>query len=356
MVVARDFEAVSVPYAAGVAAAMLLPSTMQLPAIPVCSAAAVCLIVIYCRRSGGNPILQAALLFVCGVLSGCSAASLPLHGSFTPFSGALDAFTGAIEGCGLHDEESIALAKALLTGDRSSMSRETVAAFREAGAAHILALSGLHLGIIYGILTKALCWTGRGRVGGIIKSCVTVACCGFYTVMTGSGASVVRAFLFICLNEAARLSPHRRRRPLSVFCAALLVQLCLNPTVIRSVGFQLSYLAMLGIYTLFPVMDSWYPEGAKFDPLRKLWSTAALSISCQIFTAPLAWWHFRSFPVYFLITNIVALPLSETLMLSAMAATAMSAAGLPCGLAAGVCELSSGLLVEFLERVASLPT
>lgn len=356
MVVGRDFEAVSVPYAAGVAAAMVLPPEMQLPGVPVCCAAAVCLLFIYCRRGGGGLLLPMALLFICGALSGCSAASLPFHGSFSPFSGALDAFTGAIEGCGLHDEESIALAKALLTGDRSSLDRATVEAFRKAGAAHILALSGLHLGIIYGILAKALRWIGRGRTGNVIKSCVTVVCCGFYTVMTGSGASVVRAFLFICLNEAAKLSPHRRRRPLSVFCAALLIQLCLNPTVIRSVGFQLSYLAMLGIYTLFPIMDSWFPEGGKFNPLRKLWSTAALSISCQIFTAPVAWWHFRRFPVYFLITNIVALPLSEMLMLSALAATAMSAAGVPCGLAAGVCELSSGLLVEFLGRVASLPT
>lgn len=356
MVVARDFEAVSVPYAAGVAVAMVLPPEMQLPGVPVCCAAAVCLLFIYCRRGCGGLLLPMALLFICGALSGCSAASLPFHADSAPFRGALDAFTAAIEHCGLDDKRSIALAKALLTGDRSSLDRATVEAFRKAGAAHILALSGLHLGIIYGILDKALRWIGRGRTGNVIKSCVTVACCGFYTVMTGCGASVVRAFLFISLNEAARLSPHRRRRPLSVFCAALLIQLCLTPTIIRSVGFQLSYLAMLGIYTLFPIMDSWFPEGGKFNPLRKLWSTAVLSISCQLFTAPVAWWHFRSFPVYFLITNIVALPLSEALMLSAIAATGLNAAGLPCGLAAGACELSSGLLVEFLERVASLPT
>ncbi len=356
MVVERDFEAVSVPYAAGVAVAMVLPPEMQLLGVPVCCATAVCMLFIYCRRNDGSLLLPMALLFICGVLSGCSASCLPFKSDFAPFRGALDAFTAAIEDCGLKDEGSTALAKALLTGDRSSLDRATVEAFRKAGAAHILALSGLHLGIIYGILDKALRWIGRDRIGSAIKSYATVTCCGFYTVMTGCSASVVRAFLFISLNEAARLSPHRRRRPLSVFCAALLIQLCLNPTVIRSVGFQLSYLAMLGIYILFPVMDGWFPKGSKFNLLRKLWSTAAISISCQLFTAPVAWWHFRSFPVYFLITNIVALPLSEVLMLSAIASTALSAAGLPCGIAAGICGTSSELLVEFLKRVASLPT
>jgi len=101
---------------------------------------------------------------------------------------------------------------------------------------------------------------------------------------------------------------------LAVLCGALMLQLTFDPAQITSVGFQLSYLAMLGIYTLFPRIEAWYPSTSGKDPLRKLWSAASLSISCQVFTSPLAWLYFRNFPVFFLISNLTALPLTEIFM------------------------------------------
>ena len=75
---------------------------------------------------------------------------------------------------------------------------------------------------------------------------------------------------------------------------------------------------MAGIFLLFPILEGWYPKGARFDPVRKIWEAAALSISCQVFTGPLAWFRFHTFPTYFLLTNLIALPFTTLLMGSAV--------------------------------------
>ncbi len=205
------------------------------------------------------------------------------------------------------------LLKALLTGDRSGLSRDTVQIFRSSGASHLLALSGLHMGILYLLLTRILWPAGNSPKAKWFRYAAVLFSAGFFTLMTGASPSIVRAFLFIVLNETARLL-HRPRNPLRIFSAALLVQLVLTPSAITSIGFQLSYLAMAGIFLLYPILESWYPPGFRFDPLRKIWQAAALSISCQAFTGPLAWYRFRSFPTYFLITNLLAMPLTSLLM------------------------------------------
>lgn len=224
--------------------------------------------------------------------------------------------------------ETAPLLTALLTGDRSGLSAETTAVFRDSGASHLLALSGLHMGILYllfDILTKPLGHSANARIGRYI---LLTAGTGFFTLMTGAGPSVVRAFLFITLNETLRLL-QRPREAVRVYCLALLIQLALNPTVIGSLGFQLSYLAMAGIFLVYPVLEKWYPEGSRLNPLRWLWNTAALSISCQLFTAPLVWLRFHTFPRYFLTTNLMALPLTSVLMTVAVATLALAAIGLP---------------------------
>ncbi len=356
MVVERDIVAISVPYSTGVALAALLPAAgvpgyavagMSLAVCTLCTA-------LFCRRRGRFGTICLAF-FAAGLFSGYSAALVQAAGGggWNPGKGALEALIKTIDGIGFSGPQTGALAKALLTGQRGGLGGETVASFRAAGAAHILALSGLHLGVIYGILHRCLAVAGRSRAAELTGSTLILAVAGFYVLMTGSSASVVRAYLFICLNELSRLFPGRRRRPLAVFTAALTVQLCADPLVIRSVGFQLSYLAMLGIYLLFPKLDSWFP-GGRMNPLRRIWSASALTISCQIFTAPAVWWHFRSFPVYFLITNLVALPLTEVFIICAVASTATAAAGCCPSPLIYLTDLCGNALIDFLGAVASI--
>lgn len=341
---------ISAAYLAGIAAmAAAGPVTGVLYAAgPASLAAALMSLLLFCRKAGA---VYAAFFFL-GIFTFCSRELCGAIVWQRPEAAqtAFELLKAAIADSGL---DNGALVTALLTGDRSGLSAGTTKAFREAGAAHILALSGLHLGIIYGLLKKMTCWAGRSRISEIAASLAAIAVAGFYVMVTGCGASVMRAFLFICLNEAARLCPGRRRSPMSIYAAALTIQLTLDASVIRSAGFQLSYLAMLGIYLVFPRLDAWYPGSGK-NPLKRIWSASALTISCQVFTAPLVWWRFGSFPVYFLITNLVALPLTEALIICSALSTTAAAAGLCPPPLIHLTDLLSGALLGFLEAVASI--
>ena len=245
------------------------------------------------------------------------------------------------------------LLKALLTGDRSGLPRETVRIFRESGGAHLLALSGLHIGILYLLLSRFLWPLGNSPRARRFRYALTVLAAGLFTLMTGASPSIVRAFLFIFLTETARLLS-RPRNPLRILSTALLIQLVLTPSAISSVGFQLSYLAMAGIFLLFPILDGWYPETSRFDPVRKIWEAAALSISCQVFTGPLAWLRFHTFPTYFLLTNLLALPLTTLLMGTAVTTLALQGIGLCPGFLIHATDTLCCALVRILGIIASM--
>ncbi len=239
---------------------------------------------------------------------------------------------GVIDGIPYKDPQTNALVKALITGDRSGISQETSATFRESGASHILALSGMHLGIIYMILLWIMVPIGNSPAVRKLRCLVMISVTFFYLLATGSSPSTTRAFLFIALNEIHGLSG-RKKSPARVLCVALFIQLAINPLVIESVGFQLSYLAMCGIILLYPRLNAWYPHGMKrngktvTDLPGKIWQGAALSISCQVFTAPLVWIRFHSFPTYFLMTNLLAMPITSVVMMLSILAVVLSAIG-----------------------------
>jgi competence protein ComEC len=301
----------------------------------------------------------ATLFFLLGFFCQCSCTLLPpTPEGWPPASRACAALKRTIAGIPFPHPRSSGIVQALMTGDRSGLSRETTAAFRSSGASHLLALSGLHLGLIYLMVRRMTAMLGNTPAARKSRCVLILAATAFYTLMTGAGPSVVRAFLYICISEGAALSPGRRKEPARILLAALTVQLAIKPSVIGSIGFQLSYLAMLGITVLFPRLQAWYPAPLtrleKADPMRKIWSAAALTLSCQVFTAPLAWLRFHTFPKYFLLTNLLSLPLSGAVMTVSAATVALSAWGL---CPAPLVRLDDALiecLMFVLETVSSL--
>ena len=354
MVVRKDIVAVSIPFSAGVVTAALLPPGGDVPywlAAGSCLAAAVLLCV--CAGRGERTGAVLALFYMLGLFCHASAVArgpVALCGGAVA-ERALAALLRAVDGAGFARERTAALLKALLAGDRAGLDRATIATFRAAGASHILALSGLHLGILYGILQQVLAVLGGSRTARQPRSAAAVGAAAFYLAMTGASPSLVRAFLFILFNELSRLLPGRRRRPVNIFCAALTLQLAVSPQVVGSLGFQLSYLAMLGIVLVYPRLDAWYPSSTRWDPLRRLWRAAALTLSCQVFTAPLVWARFHSFPKYFLLTNLGAMPLTEGFILCALPALWP---GCPPGIK-NLAEYLGQTLLSFLETVAAIP-
>lgn len=311
------------------------------------------------------------------------------------FAGLAADFRSMISSIPFPHEGTAPLVNALLTGDRSSLDGSVMNSFRDSGASHILALSGLHLGIIYGILLKVTSIFGKHPTVKTIRSLIIISLCGIYTLATGASPSLVRAFLFILINETARLT-HRSNNPLRVYCAALFIQTAIDPQVISSTGFQLSYLAMAGIFLLYPALKKWYPqkeaagdmliekgtgptesdglEGVTIDKgccrarrcwtswmktivsaaPRKIWDAAALTISCQVFTGPLAWWKFGTFPKYFLLTNLLSLPLTSAVMLLSVSTSVLFAIGICPDFLISLTDSSASLLLFIMKVISSM--
>lgn len=334
---AGDIVALAIPFAAGVAVGALVsgvagPDTAWM--LPVLSLTLLLSLLPYALLGRCPRLTYAVLFFLLGAFCFLSQALwVPVRPVRTTIpERACAALKRTIASIPFPHERTGGLIQALMTGDRTGLSRETKEVFRRSGASHILALSGLHLGLIYLIIRRALSLAGNTPAVKRIRCVLTLAATGFYTLMTGAGPSIVRAFLYISIREISLLSPGRRHDPARVLLSALTIQLALRPGVITQVGFQLSYLAMLGITILFPALKAWYPASQtrwdRIDPMRRIWNGAALTLSCQAFTAPLAWIRFHSFPKYFLLTNLLALPLSSAVMTASAVTVALSALGL----------------------------
>lgn len=353
MVAERDIVLVSVPFAVGAAASAWLfePAAAHFFFLSVT-------VLLFLLSLGKADGIQAycLLFFSLGGFCGCGSALFGHALQDVPAFAekALAGLQSLIENVPFRHERTSALLRALLTGQRDMLPAESMKAFRDAGASHILALSGLHLGMIYMIAGKLLLVLGNSRPACILRSILLLALSAFYSVVTGASPSIVRALLFIALNEFVRNSPGRERDPMKVWCAGLFLQLVIMPPAISSTGFQLSYLAMLGIFTLFPKMEGWYPGKGRWDPFRKMWCAMALSCSCQLFTAPLVWLRFGTFPKYFILTNILALPLVSALITSAVACLALSAAGICPGWLAIMTDSLAELLQGCLEIIAGM--
>jgi competence protein ComEC len=264
----------------------------------------------------------------------------------------------AVDSIPFSDPQTNAVIKALLTGERADIPSSVATVFRDSGASHILALSGFHLGIIYGIVRALLSVLGSRRKTLILRAAATIAACGLYTLATGAGASIVRAFLFITIHETASLT-HRHHSTASVLFSALVIQLAISPGSITSVGFQLSYAAMAGIAFIYPwLRDIWpgnpFDDGRLTKAVRWIWNSAAMSFSCQVTTAPLAWIYFHSFPRHFLLTNLLALPLSSLIIPAGLATTALNAAGICPKPLVSITESLVRILVQSLEIISGM--
>lgn len=258
-----------------------------------------------------------------------------------------------IESIPFEKNDTNALVSALIAGDRSEIPLHIAEAFRSSGASHILALSGLHLGMVYAIIRRSLSPIGNSPAAEHAKALLTLIFCGAYTLCTGAGASIVRAFLFILLNEAARLTG-RFRSTASLLFSALLIQLVMDPGSIESVGFQLSYAAMAGIAFIFPRLKSLWRGNGRRGPMKWIWDSAAMSIACQITTAPVAYHYFGTFPQYFLLTNMIALPLTGLIIPAALAVTLLTGLGICPKILTRATEMLMTALTEALDIIATM--
>ena len=245
-----------------------------------------------------------------------------------------------------------ALIKALLTGNRSEIPKDITEAFRNSGSSHILALSGLHLGIIYLIISKILSLAGGSPKARLAQGILCITTCTIYSFATGAGASIIRALIFVTIREIARLL-NRQPDLKDILASSLIIQLTLYPADISNIGFQLSYAAIAGIAWIHPYLKEIWPEDS--EPfLKRIWDSASISISCQLTTGPLAWFYFGTFPQYFILTNLIALPLTGLIIPAALLTIVLSAMGICPSLLIQGTEILVNALCNSLEIIASI--
>jgi competence protein ComEC len=205
------------------------------------------------------------------------------------------------------------IARALLLGDKSGLETDTRDVFSNTGTMHILAVSGLHVGIIYLIAGWVLGIIPVLKSRVFLRTFLLLGVIWAYAVLTGLSPSIFRAavmFTFLSLGRPAG----RLINTYNILAAAAWVLLLIDPWNIMQVGFQLSFLAVWGIVTLQPPIERlWY---LPYKPLRYLWSLAAVSIAAQVATAPLSIYVFDQFPLLFIPANLFAVPLAFVVMLT----------------------------------------
>jgi len=207
---------------------------------------------------------------------------------------------------GLEGKE-FAVASALLLGQKDMLDNETLQAYSGSGVMHILCVSGLHVGVIFIIISFLLGFMKKKGWQLYLKTALILITIWAYAILTGLSPSVMRAatmFSFISVGNASRRYVHI----INSLSVSAIVLLLIDPLIINNIGFQLSYLAIIGIVFINkPIADLWNPTNRI---VRYAWSLIAVSIAAQIATGPLALLYFHQFPVYFIPANLVAIPVS----------------------------------------------
>jgi competence protein ComEC len=232
-----------------------------------------------------------------------------------------------------------AVASALILGSSDLLDPETRREYAGSGAMHILSVSGMHVAVIFVVLNTLLVFMDKRRGMKIAKAVLLIFCIWFYAAITGLSPAVLRAAWMISLVIIG--STWRRQANIyNVLAASAMLITLADPMIIINTGFQLSYIAVLGIVAIEPwIYRLWSPRWRIMD---WIWKIVAVSIAAQVATFPLALYYFHQFANYFLITNLVAIPVSAFVIYSGIGVLVTSPVPLISGLLA---KAMTGLLI-----------
>lgn len=202
--------------------------------------------------------------------------------------------------------DELAIINALLLGQRQDISEEIYTSYTNAGAVHILAISGLHIGIILLLLQFFFKPLDRFKHGLIIKSILIVAILWVFAIIAGLSASVTRAVTMFSIVAIAM----NLKRPTNIYntlAISMFVILLFKPMFLFDVGFQLSYMAVFAIVAIDPLLYKlWRPE---FKIVNFYWHTLTVTVSAQFGIIPISLYYFHQFPGLFFLSNLVIIPL-----------------------------------------------
>ncbi len=204
-----------------------------------------------------------------------------------------------------------AMLGALILGYVDEIEPSTVQSFSNTGIIHVLSVSGMHVGLIFIVITYILKQIPNFKRKKLLDISISLAFLWVYALISGFSPCVVRASLMFSFVVVAK-SIMRYNNIYNTLAASAFLILVFNPYILMNIGFQLSYLAIVGIVSLQPELDSLLSFKSKI--LTNIWSLITVSIAAQLFTFPLSMFYFHQFPNYFIITNLIVLPLTTVIM------------------------------------------
>ena len=208
-----------------------------------------------------------------------------------------------------------AVLAAMTLGDKSALTKELRETYAVTGASHILALSGLHLGIIYLLLSRLTLQRRRYWLSQV----VVIVSIWAFVFLTGLSTSIIRSATMISIYALFSVAG-RHRSPVNLLCFTAILMLLVSPSALYDIGFQLSFSAVLSILLLMPLFESLLPEGflVSHPWLRYIYNMVGVSLAAQIGVAPLIAYHFGRFSTYFLLTNFIVIPAATIILYGAL--------------------------------------
>ena len=202
-------------------------------------------------------------------------------------------------------DDELAVMNALLLGQRQEISKQLSDNYSKAGAIHILAVSGLHVGVILLILSFILKPLERVNNGKLIKLVLVILSLWFFAILAGLSASVIRAVTMFSAIALGQFFNKRNAVEHSLIFSMFIILLW-KPLFLFDVGFQLSYTAVFGIIWIQPVLyQLWKPN---FFIVDKGWQLITVSVAAQLGVLPISLFYFHQFPALFFISNLIIIP------------------------------------------------
>ena len=218
-------------------------------------------------------------------------------------------------------KDELGIAEALLIGYTNDLDKDLVQAYSNTGVVHIIAISGMHLALIYGLLVWLFAKIPLLNKLKLLQLFLILICLWLFSLLTGASPSVLRAavmFSFIAVGQNLK----KQVSIYSSLAASAFVLLCYNPYYLWAVGFQLSYLAVLSIVIFQkPIYNCFYIKNKLID---KVWKLTSVTTAAQLLTFPVCIYYFHQFPNLFLISNVIAVPLSGFILYAAIALVTFS--------------------------------
>ncbi|HRI20231.1 MAG TPA: ComEC/Rec2 family competence protein [Panacibacter sp.] len=244
------------------------------------------------------------------------------------------------------------VAEALLIGYRNDLDKDLVQAYSNTGVVHIIAISGLHLGMIYGLLLAVFSRFKKYRLARWIQPLVILFVLWAFTLVAGAAPSILRSAVMFSFIVAGA-SINRKTNMYNTLAASAFCMLVYNPFMLWDVGFLLSYAAVVSIVTFMQPVYKWFYFRNKMAD--KVWGLTSVTISAQVFTIPVVVFYFHQFPNFFLVTNFIAVPLSGLILYGEILLLCISFISGLAKLTGAILALMVKAMDLFIEYINQLP-